>query len=585
MAIALRTAILIFGLVTLMAGACRSARAEDPEFLTAPAPSELDAAVREKILTVHVGGSPGADLVVTAFAPQGRGPFPLVVFNHGKNPIPPEQHKRYRAIYAAHYFVSRGYAVLVPMMRGFAGSSGTTYAKGCDPVGMAEKHAHDIADVISQAAGLDIGATIDASRIVVAGQSMGGWDSLAVAALNPPGVKGVIDFSGGYKAPSCPDWEGHLVEGAGKFGRNAREPALWFYGDNDSYFPVALWRRMKEAYAGAGGSVDLDDYGRFMDNSHYLVSFVEGVPIWTPRVDAFLGRLDLPHAPLHPELLPGPFPTPTGYAAIDDVGAPPGLSAKGRQAYRDFLALKPPRVFMITPTGGFAWASGGFDPMQRAKAFCVDHKFICTAYAVDNDVVWPSDRPAPMVRHDNAAPTAERFESVSEIPYVDDGGREAYRKFLAANGRRAFVVAPDGGWSWRFGGADPLNEALASCGAKHNHCAAYAIDDEIVWSSGHAVVQNSRLEGGRPEEPDIQDVGAVPYVDEGGREAFRKFLAARKPRAFVVAPDGAWSWRYGGADPLKEALASCNAKHAHCAAYAIDDEVTGLTLDRGKTKP
>ena len=255
MAIALRTAILIFGLVTLMAGACRSARAEDPEFLTAPAPSELDAAVREKILTVHVGGSPGADLVVTAFAPQGRGPFPLVVFNHGKNPIPPEQHKRYRAIYAAHYFVSRGYAVLVPMMRGFAGSSGTTYAKGCDPVGMAEKHAHDIADIISQAAGLDIGATIDASRIVVAGQSMGGWDSLAVAALNPPGVKGVIDFSGGYKAPSCPDWEGHLVEGAGKFGRNAREPALWFYGDNDSYFPVALWRRMKEAYAGAARSI------------------------------------------------------------------------------------------------------------------------------------------------------------------------------------------------------------------------------------------------------------------------------------------------------------------------------------------
>lgn len=569
----------------LVGGACGGARAEDPDLLVAPAPGELDAAVREKVLTVHVGGSPGADLVATVFAPEGRGPFPLLVFNHGKNPIPPEQHKRYRPLYAAHYFVSRGYVVLVPMMRGFAGSTGPSYAKGCDPVAMAENHARDIAEVIAQAPSLDLGATIDSSRIVVAGQSMGGWDSLAVGALDLPGVKGVIDFSGGYKAPSCADWQGHLIDGAAKFGHTTREPTLWFYGENDSYFPVPLWRRMREAYTGAGASADLVDYGRFMDNSHYLMSFVEGVPIWTPRVDAFLARLGLPHAPLRPDLVPSPFPAPTGFAAIDDLQAPPGLSAKGRQAYHDFLALKPPRVFLIASNGGYSWANGGFDPMQRAKAFCLDHKLTCTAYAADSDVVWPSDKPAPTARQEDASPPAEGFENAGAVPFVDESGREAYRKFLAANGRRAFVVAPDGAWSWRHGGADPLKDALESCGAKHSHCAAYAVDDELVSSADRPAAQAARQEGGRPEARDLSDVSAIPYVDDGGRDAYRKFLAARKPRAFVVAPDGGWSWRYGGADPLKDALDSCSAKHPRCVAYAIDDEVAGMAPDRGKSKP
>jgi len=99
--------------------------------------------------------------------------------------------------------------------------------------------------------------------------------------------------------------------------------------------------------------------GRFMADSHQLLSFPEGLPIWTPRVDAFLTRIGLPSSMTHPEYLPKSGPPVSHFAAIDDVAAVPWLSDKGREAYRQFLTRRFPRVFVLSVAGGFAVADGG----------------------------------------------------------------------------------------------------------------------------------------------------------------------------------------------------------------------------------
>ena len=72
----------------------------------------------------------------------------------------------------------------------------------------------------------------------------------------------------------------------------------------------------------------------------------------------------------------------------------------------------------------------------------------------------------------------------------------------------------------------------------------------------------------------VEDEAKVPYVKDKGRDAYRGFLAKGGPRAFVVAPNGAWAWANGGDDPLSRALANCNRNGAGaCKPYAIDHEV------------
>ncbi|RBL66574.1 hypothetical protein C3E98_036785, partial [Pseudomonas sp. MWU13-2625] len=71
-------------------------------------------------------------LEATLFKPNGPGPFPLVVFNHGKNTGDLHLQPRSRPLAFAREFVRRGYAVIAPNRQGFAGSDGTYQQEGCN---------------------------------------------------------------------------------------------------------------------------------------------------------------------------------------------------------------------------------------------------------------------------------------------------------------------------------------------------------------------------------------------------------------------------------------------------------------------
>ena len=72
----------------------------------------------------------------------------------------------------------------------------------------------------------------------------------------------------------------------------------------------------------------------------------------------------------------------------------------------------------------------------------------------------------------------------------------------------------------------------------------------------------------------LSDVDKVPFLKPSGRDGYKVFLAKQLPRAFAIAPSGAWAWSEMGDDPLARALANCQ-RHAKtdCKLYAVDDQV------------
>ncbi len=391
---------LVVGALILMlaAGPVRAQDAPPSEIVLPGGP------LNEKLLTLR--GDPRRPVTeeVTLFTPSGPGPHPLAVMNHGADHASNgHRGERYRYTYSAYYFLSRGYAVALPMARGFAGSGGEIVGRGCDLEAVGLDNARDLRAVIGQLRQLP---GIDPDRVVVAGQSFGGWTTLALGTMDVPGVRGLVAFMPTLRASDCDKDDAAMIRAADDFGASARLPSLWFFGDNDSLNPSATWRAMFRLYTGAGGRADLVPVGEFMQDSHQLLSYPESLPIWTTRVDGFLARIGLPSAEVHPEYMPVLFPKPSHFAEIENAAAVPFVAPAGRVAYEKFLSEKPPRVFAIAPDGSFSATQGGFDPLGRALKACAKIGRVCEPYAVDSDVVWsPVPVPVTTMQHTVAAGT------------------------------------------------------------------------------------------------------------------------------------------------------------------------------------
>ena len=348
------------------------------------------ASMNERVLSVPGDPERPAILQVTVLTPDGAGPFPLLVMNHGAaGKSKPAKMPRFRFTFSAYYFLSRGYAVALPMMRGFSESEGKQEATGCNQEELGIKNAKDIRAVIDF---MSTQAYVDGNHVIVAGQSFGGWNTLAFGTLKTHGVKGLINFHGGLHIENCPSTLTALASGAEHFGSGTSIPSLWFYGDNDTIFVPPIWHAMYEKYTLAGGRAELVAYGKFMNDSHQLLSYGEGLRIWGPKVDAFLKSVGLPSKITHPEYLPMDFPPPTHFAEIDNVDAVPYLNEEGRKDYKKFLSITSlPKAFVIARDGAW-WATAlGKDPQSRAMESCKSAHKGCQLYAVDDEVVWSAN--------------------------------------------------------------------------------------------------------------------------------------------------------------------------------------------------
>lgn len=348
----------------------------------------LDNTLHEEIIMLPVSyANQQFELETTLFKPSGQGPFPVLIMNHGKDRGNPRQQTRDRFLALSREFVKRGYAVVVPMRRGFSRSGGVYKNSGCDLKMAGQSQADDIQAVLLA---LQKQQWVDAQHIVIAGQSYGGLATLAAGTRQLQGVRGLLNFAGGLRIDgSVCDWRTELRVAFTDYAKKTDLPSLWFYGANDSYFDPSLVTELMHAYLTAGGQAQLIAFGNFKSDAHSMISSHQSIPLWWPHTAAFLERIGMPTK--ETIALPTPeYAVKSQYAVIENSAAVPYVSQTGRTAYKEFLTKTLPRAFALSLNGSWSWAEEGDDPADRALRACqkISGK-ACQLYALDNDVVWP----------------------------------------------------------------------------------------------------------------------------------------------------------------------------------------------------
>ena len=227
------------------------------------------------------------------YRPNPTDTFPVVIFNHGSTGMGAIPTRRsYTYAVQAQYLLSRGYAVVVPMRKGRGQSEGT-YAESEEPSCDFATWAPGIASAMEDLDGiieyLAQQPYADVSRLLLAGQSRGGFLSVAYAAKGTyrSQVKGVINFVGGWVFEGCRPNDFNRWS-YGELGKLTTLPMLWLYAEGDpSYSPNAI-KSYVQAFTESGGVVDFHLFRQVPENGHRLLNYPD---LWQAPVDKYLDAL------------------------------------------------------------------------------------------------------------------------------------------------------------------------------------------------------------------------------------------------------------------------------------------------------
>jgi len=260
-----------------------------------------------RMVPVTVDGE-AVRLAMRVYRPGGDGPFPTLVFNHGSTGTGRDPARFVRPIdfpELAAFFVSRGWAVVMPARRGRGGSEGE-YDEGFDAdrkhgyaceagraIPGADRALRDIHAAMGTIRDMPF---VDRARVAIGGQSRGGILSVAYAGAHPTGLKAVINFVGGWSgALRCPtDVNATLFRRGGGY----RGDTLWLYGEADPYYTIAHSRTNFETFQAAGGTGAFFEFPPPPGSDGHEIVFHPS--LWGPALEDYLRRLALPAAPASP---------------------------------------------------------------------------------------------------------------------------------------------------------------------------------------------------------------------------------------------------------------------------------------------
>jgi dienelactone hydrolase len=239
-------------------------------------------------------------LEAVIFRPQGAGPFPLAVINHGSTGrgVNPELVRAtWFSTGLANFLNDRGWIVAFPQRRG-RGKSDGQYDEGWHrQLGYA--CAVEISLRGADRALTDIDAAIAALRrrpdvapapVLIGGQSRGGVLSIAYAGLHPDQVAGAINFVGGWLGEGCSAAiavNHSLFERGGSYPRST----LWLYGQHDSLYSIAHSRDNFAAFEKAGGRGKFFELEAPAGQGHFIFRRPD---LWSGPVDSYLRSIAAP---------------------------------------------------------------------------------------------------------------------------------------------------------------------------------------------------------------------------------------------------------------------------------------------------
>ena len=267
---------------------------------------------RSVVVPVREASGELARMDVHWFLPRGAGPgpFPVMLFSHGRDPSAARRAGLAVRIGRAQlqFWLSRGVAVVVPVRPGYGAHAGADLEDNglrVDDAGRCVGRADFGRSTLTALHAVD--ATLrwlrgqpwaDAGHVMLVGQSVGGLVSVAAGAYSPPGVAGIVNFAGGAggnadhaRGSSCSP---ELVEALfADYGRTTTVPSLWIYALDDQYWGAVAPREWHAAFARGGSPTTFVQTPAPADGDGHGLSR-QSPALWGPAVDEFLARLGAP---------------------------------------------------------------------------------------------------------------------------------------------------------------------------------------------------------------------------------------------------------------------------------------------------
>jgi dienelactone hydrolase len=237
---------------------------------------------------------PSGKLKIEAYVykPEGAGPFPVVIYNHGSRMERDREEMPFA--YVGAMLMASGYVVVVPERRGYGKSDGQTFGQA---VGedrgerFVRRVEEETDDVLAAVEFVKMLPYADSARMGVMGWSFGGITSV-FAASRSAAFRVVIDQAGAALTwPRSPEMQKAMTDAAGKI----RAPLLGMVAENDrTTESVKAVVREAEAH---GTTAKLIVYPAFRPRENangiapgHMIFGKEGWRIWEKDVKEFLGK-------------------------------------------------------------------------------------------------------------------------------------------------------------------------------------------------------------------------------------------------------------------------------------------------------